>query len=247
MPVALSLSLIIFGIIAAVIWGKLRAARRADYIRSFSLPMGLYEKLRKRRPELTAKDCQLVGNALRQFFMAHLKSGRKFVAMPSQVVDDLWHEFILYTKNYDDFCRKAFGRFMHHTPAAVMGSASQANVGLRRCWWYACREENINPSKPLRLPLLFALDAKLKIADGFHYLPNCNPVRRNAAEGSAAIYCGSDFSSDGIDGSTEGFGDSSSSSSSAVDSGSGSDSGSDAGGGGDGGSSCGGGGCGGGD
>ncbi|MFM9968438.1 MAG: glycine-rich domain-containing protein [Burkholderiales bacterium] len=255
MPIAVSLSIIIFIIIAAVIFGKLRAARRADYIRSFSLPMGLYEKLRKRRPELTAKDCQLVGNALRQFFMTYLKSGRKFVAMPSQVVDELWHEFILYTKNYDDFCRNAFGRFMHHTPAVVMkmdnqaeianqaGTAGQANVGLRRCWWYACREENINPAKPLRLPLLFALDAKLKIADGFHYLPNCSPVRRNAAEGSSAVYCGGDFSSAGIDGSTDGFGDSSSSSGSGVDS----SSAGEAGGGGNSGGSCGGGGCGGGD
>lgn len=274
MPVAVTLSILIFAIVAAVIWGKLRAARRADYIRSFSLPIGLFEKLRKRRPELTAKDCQLVGNALRQFFMAYLKSGRRFVAMPSQVADELWHEFILYTKNYDEFCRQAFGRFLHHTPAVVMSGVTEAsggnlagsmnravdvipaggvshdgnraNIGLRRCWWYACREENINPGKPLRLPLLFALDSKLKIADGFYYLPNCNPLRRNATEASSAVYCGGDFSSASIDGSIEGFGDSSAPSGGGYNS-SGSSSDSASGGGGDGGSSCGGGGCGGGD
>jgi len=38
---------------------------------------------------------------LRQFFLAHLKSGRRYVSMPSQVADGLWHEFILFTKNYD--------------------------------------------------------------------------------------------------------------------------------------------------
>jgi len=214
MPFILIASILIVAIATYVIGGKLRAARRADYIRSFSLPIGLYDKLRKRRPELTAKDCQLVGNALRQFFMTHLKSGHRFVAMPSQVADDLWHEFILYTKHYDEFCRQAFGRFLHHTPAAVLGSASQANSGLRRCWWYACREENINPRKALRLPLLFALDAKLKIADGFHYLASCDVVRRQAADGNSAIYCGSDFGSSSFDGSTDGFGDSTTSSSS---------------------------------
>ena len=270
MPVIVSVSILLFLAIAIFIWRKLRAARRADTIRTFSLPMGLYEKLRKRRPELTAKDCQLVGNGLRQFFMAYLKSGHRFVAMPSQVADDLWHEFILYTKNYDEFCRQAFGRFLHHTPAVVIsgvigagdmkktGDMSQArdvvpagevsrdhnraNIGLRRCWWYTCREENINPGKPSRLPLLFALDSKLKIADGFHYLANCNPVRRNATEGSRDVYCGSDFSSASIDGSTEGFGNSSVSSSSGWDSSSGD---SASAGGSDGGSSCGGGGCGG--
>ncbi|MBF0256946.1 MAG: hypothetical protein HQL47_10930, partial [Gammaproteobacteria bacterium] len=97
------------------------------------------------------------------------KSGRRFVSMPSQVVDDLWHEFILYTKHYATFCNRGFGRFMHHTPAVALSSSKDVNVGLRRCWWYVCLEENIDPHRPTRLPLLFALDAKLAIANGFHY------------------------------------------------------------------------------
>jgi hypothetical protein len=62
---------------------------------------------------------QLVTRALRQFFLAHLHSGRRYVSMSSQVADDLWHEFILCTRNYDAFCRRAFGRFVHHTPAVA--------------------------------------------------------------------------------------------------------------------------------
>jgi hypothetical protein len=54
------------------------------------------------------------------------------------VADDLWHEFILYTKNYEQFCRKAFGRFLHHTPAAVLSKGQQGNAGIRRTWFYAC-------------------------------------------------------------------------------------------------------------
>lgn len=190
-----------------VIWRKAAVARRAEYIRHFALPQGLYERLRKRRPELSLKDCQLVAQALRQFWLAHLKSGRRFVSMPSQVADDLWHEFILYTRHYEQFCRKAFGRFLHHTPAVVLGNARDANAGLRRCWWYACKEENINPRNPTRLPLLFALDAKLKIADGFHYVADCGSVRNRNDRSDSAIYCGSDFGSAEFDGATDGFGD----------------------------------------
>ncbi len=208
MPIALIVLFLVLIAVMVFAWRRLRASRRVDFIRHYSLPIGLYEKLRKRRPDLTTKDCQLVGNALRQFFLAHLASGRRFVSMPSQVVDDLWHEFILYTRNYQDFCHEAFGRFMHHTPAVVMTGEKNANSGLRRCWWYACKEENINPRKPLRLPLLFALDAKLNIADGFRYLPNCHITGLQAGEGRGTIYCGSDFSSAGADGSTNGFGDS---------------------------------------
>ncbi|WP_202424160.1 hypothetical protein [Duganella lactea] len=84
-----------------------RRARREAYIRDFMLPVGLFDKLRATYLQLSLKDCQLVAQALRQFFLAHLKSGRQFVSMPSQVVDELWHEFILYTKNYEQFCKRA--------------------------------------------------------------------------------------------------------------------------------------------
>lgn len=200
--------LLIGAAFAAVLWVAYNHSRREAFIRETSLPQGLFEKLRKRHPHLTIKDCQLVAQGLRQFFMTHLKSGRKFVSMPSQVVDDLWHEFILYTKHYDRFCQGAFGRFLHHTPAAVLGRNRDNNAGLRRCWWYACREENINPRAPTRLPLLFALDAKLRIPDGFVYLPDCKGVRRQGAHGDGATpYCGGDFSSGAIDGGTDGFAD----------------------------------------
>ena len=217
--------------IALALWQRTLAFQRERYIRTFELPRGLFESLRKRRPQLTLKECQLVAHALRQFFLAHLKSGRRFVSMPSQVADDLWHEFILYTREYKTFCRKAFGGFLHHTPAVVLSSNRKNNEGLRRVWWHCCKEENIDPVHPSRLPLLFALDAKYKIAGGFTYHPQCEQLRQG---GSGAAHCGGDFASSSVDGSTDGFGDSSSD-------GSGGDSGGGDGGGGDGGGGCGGG------
>ena len=220
--------------VAFKLWARHAAAQREAFIRSAELPKGLFVKVREKYPHLSQKDCELVARGLRQFFLAHLKSGRKFVAMPSQAVDELWHEFILHTKSYDRFCRKAFGQFLHHTPAVVLTSNRQKNTGLRRCWWFACKEENINPKSAARLPLLFALDGKLNIADGFRYVPDCKGVRRQDAAGGSSVnaYCGAEFSSTAYDGGTEGFTD-----------GGGGDGGSSASGGGDG---CGGGGCGGG-
>jgi hypothetical protein len=192
------------GVLLLVLALKLRNARRAEFIRHYSFPKGLIEKLQLRRPGISAKDGQLVARALRQFFLAHLKSGRQFVSMPSQATDDLWHEFILYTRHYDAFCKRAFGRFMHHTPAVVLGPQQRDNAGLRRTWWHCCKDENINPSRPTRLPLLFAIDTKLGIADGFRYVPDCKALR---AGGDGSVYCGGEFSSSGVDGSTDGFGD----------------------------------------
>jgi hypothetical protein len=31
-------------------------------------------------------------------------------------IDDMWHVFILHTRDYADFCDRYFGRFIHHEP-----------------------------------------------------------------------------------------------------------------------------------
>lgn len=203
MPAIIVVAVVLLAILA-ILWLRYVHLRRDHYIREFALPRGLYDRLRKRRPELEGKDCALVARGLRQFFLAYLHSGRRFVSMPSQLADDLWHEFILYTKAYDAFCKQAFGRFLHHTPAVVLGAGKTDNEGLRRVWWHACREENIDPAKPQRLPLLFALDAKFSIGDGFVYAPDCTAPRR---AGQGNVHCGADFGDSSIDGGTDGFGD----------------------------------------
>jgi hypothetical protein len=181
---------------AVYLWNRWRQLARVEFIRNYTFPHGLFAKLSEKRPQLDTKQMQLVARALRQFFLAYLRGGRQYVSMPSQVTDDLWHEFILYTRHYDAFCRRAFGGFLHHTPAVVLSRDRQNNSGLRRVWWYSCKEENINPRKATRLPLLFALDSKLGIADGFVYRPDCRKVRTS----------GGDFFDTSFDGSIDGFG-----------------------------------------
>lgn len=218
-------------------WQRLK---RAEFIRTYAWPRGLLERLEKHRPGLERKESALVSRGLRQFFIAYLMSGQRFVSMPSQIADDLWHEFILYTREYEKFCRGAFGSFLHHTPAVVLGARRSDNEGLRRVWWYCCKYESIDPVHPTRLPLLFALDAKLNIPDGFVYEPQCDPSRRNSDGGAA--YCGGDFASPSVDGGTAGFGEGAGHASD----GGGHGGGHGDGGGSDGGGGCGGGGCGGG-
>ncbi|HJY35883.1 MAG TPA: hypothetical protein VJ299_00395 [Steroidobacteraceae bacterium] len=190
------------------LWNRWRQLARIEFIRNYTFPHGLFAKLNEKRPQLDTKQMQLVARALRQFFLAYLRGGRQYVSMPSQVTDDLWHEFILYTRHYDAFCRRAFGGFLHHTPAVVLSRERQNNSGLRRVWWHSCKEENINPRKPTRLPLLFALDSKLGIADGFVYRPDCKKVRASGDSSVEAgiVYCGGDFCDTSFDGSIDGFG-----------------------------------------
>ena len=74
--------------------------QRERYIREQPLPQFLKRKLREAYPHLQQKDTDLVERGLRQFFLACHRSNKKFVAMPSRVVDAMWHEFILHTQAY---------------------------------------------------------------------------------------------------------------------------------------------------
>lgn len=152
---------------AWLLWRRWRRSAQARYIANFPLHSLLDTRLAARRPELDAAQRTAVLDALRDYFIFCHQAGRRMLAMPSQAVDDAWHEFILFTRQYDSFCRHAFGRFLHHTPAEAMSSPTQASNGIKRAWRLACRHEGINPRQPERLPRLFALDATLGIAGGF--------------------------------------------------------------------------------
>lgn len=189
----------------ATVYFEWRRRGRLQFIGNYRWPPGLVSKLASHHRGLTAKDLDQVQQGLRQFFRAYVNGGYRPVAMPSQIVDDLWHEFILYTRDYDRFCRQAFGRKLHHTPAAALSrNQKSSNEGLRRVWWQCCKEERIDPMAPTTLPLLFALDATLSIPGGYRYHPNCEALRE---QGVAGTQCGGDFSSTSFDGGTDGLGD----------------------------------------
>lgn len=194
--------------LAALLWRRWerRSAERA--VRTLPIPSFLRERLRLVYPHLDDAATRQVERGLRQFFGANARARGDFVAMPSKVVDALWHEFILHTRSYEAFCQRAFGRTLHHTPAEAMGQAPAATrgsardakagrsvtptqrlAGLRRAWNWSCHEEGIDPRRPNTLPLLFALDTLLAIPDGYRYVPDC----RLLGEDRGSTQCGSDL------------------------------------------------------
>jgi hypothetical protein len=176
----------LLSLIVAKIWQRLGRQRREAFIESYPYRKFLDQRLTARRPELSPAQREEVFSGLRDYFHLCSTAGRRMVAMPSQVVDDAWHEFILFTRQYDQFCRHAFGHFLHHTPAAAMPSPTAASSGIKRAWRLACAREGIDPRRPQRLPRLFAMDAVLLISGGFIYQLDCM-----AAGQSGAGYCAS--------------------------------------------------------
>ncbi len=40
----------------------------------------------------------------------------KKASMASEKVDEVWHQFILFTPQYHEFCEQMFGEYLHHVP-----------------------------------------------------------------------------------------------------------------------------------
>lgn len=152
--------------------------RQLKYIEKYYFHKGIRHKLSQKYPQLTEQQLDMVFQGLRDYFRICHLAKKRMVSMPSQVVDDAWHEFILSTRIYEKFCNKALGRFLHHTPAAAMPTPNLAKEGIKRSWRLACALEQINPKKPVRLPLIFAIDGLLNIDNGFTYQLDCkkNPT-----------------------------------------------------------------------
>jgi len=192
----MSLPLIVLAVAAALaLTTSALPHYRLRRLAQFQFPEHVARRVRNTYPHLDDAGCAAVMEGLRQFFAVSIHARGRRVAMPSQAVDAAWHEFILSTRAYGDFCRGTLGRFLHHTPAEAMRTPTQAQDGIRRAWRLACRREGIDPGRPDRLPLLFALDARLAIPGGFTYALNCRrravgTTGAGAADGGGSFCAG---------------------------------------------------------
>lgn len=112
---------------------------------------------------------------LRTWFGLLSANPRANLGMPSKAVDTAWHEFILLTKDYAEFCNHAFGKFMHHTPHQQR--SMQRREGLVRTYGLGAAAVaggalvGVAAASAMSGRDLFSLDQTLGIADGKAYSP----------------------------------------------------------------------------
>lgn len=83
-----------------------------------SLPSSFVSKLKIRvlqnNPGWTDNDFDWTYFELKRYFI--LNSLLKTVPMFSERVDEIWHEMLMFTKDYEKFSHKFYNGFLHHTP-----------------------------------------------------------------------------------------------------------------------------------
>ena len=50
---------------------------------------------------------------------------------PSPRIDECWHRFLLFTRDYAEFCQRFFGRFIHHQPKTSDETAGSDGSPIR--------------------------------------------------------------------------------------------------------------------
>lgn len=194
------LTTVVLSVLLTLGWGlyrgyhHIRLQSRLAFLAYTPLPDGVRQRWRARYPALSPQQAARVEQGLQQFFRLYALNSTP-LAMPSQLVDALWHEFILDTRAYQAFCQQAFGRFLHHTPTDSSNRNQQQSM-LRQSWYAACQDEGLAWQQHTRLPLLFALDHELGMGDAFDYSLLFPP----ATHASNSLYGGTDSSGNSSDG-----------------------------------------------
>lgn len=93
---------------------------------------GVIKRFKREYPELQ-ENAEIIFQDLMRFFWASKKLHTMQKAEPDnkeldflyimdeemKAIDQMWHIFLLYTKDYMDFCQKYFGEYLHHLPDIV--------------------------------------------------------------------------------------------------------------------------------
>jgi hypothetical protein len=77
----------------------------------------LIEKLVKDRIVDTADEGEALFAEAKKFLILSCVDSEVSWSMYSARVDETWHQFVLFTSQYVDFCHRYFGQYLHHNPS----------------------------------------------------------------------------------------------------------------------------------
>jgi hypothetical protein len=188
---------VIFLLFIAVVVTVLPArkhSKQKEALRSWEFDPEYCQAVLRLYPHLREADIQLAFDQLRIYFYVNWVHESKRIAMPSRLVDNCWHIFILDTRNYLKFCAVVFDKYLHHEPPHAehenieLNEQSQTQfLSMVRAYQYVHKYEArrrtesggksytnlINTDANIAIsdiiPTLFSIDETMQIEDGFIY------------------------------------------------------------------------------
>ncbi|HQU07979.1 MAG TPA: hypothetical protein PK539_02920 [Candidatus Paceibacterota bacterium] len=71
----------------------------------------------KRKLSLSQADAEELFSDVKRYLCLVVATGERL--SPTRAIDAGWHEFLMYTRDYANFCTRYFGAFVHHAPDPV--------------------------------------------------------------------------------------------------------------------------------
>lgn len=96
-----------------------------DPIWAYQAPF-LESKLLQTKAFSDANEYQTAFTEFKRYCLLN-KLGYQDLGMHSEKVDALWHQFILFTREYQEFCVSYLGGFLHHEPSLEQSAMANSN------------------------------------------------------------------------------------------------------------------------
>lgn len=130
-------------------------------IESFDLSFINTELLAKHTAYIPVDEIDTAVRELRRFLSLTLlvKKPKYDAFVPAQKVDFAWHEFILRTRQYREFCEGLIGAFVDHNPAESRSAGRAAAAGELFYYTKQCLQQVYGPTPPYIWGIPNACDA----------------------------------------------------------------------------------------
>jgi hypothetical protein len=102
--------------LALIVPAERESAATYEPVLRFEAPY-LIEKLVKDRIVDTADEGEALFAEAKKFLILSYIDTDVSWNMYSRRVDEAWHQFVLFTSQYVDFCHRYFGEYLHHSPS----------------------------------------------------------------------------------------------------------------------------------
>lgn len=159
---------------------------KAKEIRDYEFPFMVKKRLKYMYPYLTTCDIDVVLDGLKDYFililaghMGECPVGPAGFGMPSVIIDDAWHLWILNTREYFEFCESVFGCYVHHIPDEETTDHIESRSDLLNVTNYKedvftayngyLKLKDLVTWTDEQLPILFMADNIFGVKDGFIY------------------------------------------------------------------------------
>ena len=122
------------------------AAQRLEDAIPVDYEQRVKERMQQRYLELSDREWAWRWHEMKRFLLMAGLLNR--VEMYSAKVDEVWHEMLMFTREYQMMCEQFCGRTIHHAPHAAASSSVDRQPASERAWFDWVYSELFGPNQP---------------------------------------------------------------------------------------------------